>query len=77
MEDVFFERNIVVTAGEHTQEISLCSVATEHRNQKHGTQMIRMYIESLPTGTQVAANCSIYSEVMQHILNKLQFQKDG
>ncbi len=75
-EDIGFIRIKSQFAGEHTQEISLCSITPEHRNQKHGTQMIRMYIENLPIGTEVIAYCSIYSEVMQHTLKKLKFQKE-
>ena len=57
------------------QEISLCSITPPHRNHKHGSQMISMYLETLPTGTVVIAYCTKYSRAMQQILKKLKFQR--
>lgn len=57
-------------------EIELCAVAQEYRNQKIGLQMIRMFIEDLPSGATIVAYCTKYSRAMQHILKMLKFQRD-
>lgn len=58
------------------QEICLCAMTPSHRNHKHGSQMIRMYLETLPTGAVVIAYCTKYARAMQHVLRNLGFQRD-
>lgn len=58
------------------QVIDLCAIDPALRNQKHGSQMIRMYLESLPAGTDVIAYCTKYSRAMQHILARQKFRRD-
>jgi len=57
-------------------EIAFCAIAQEHRKQKIGSQMIRMFIEDLPSDAAVIAYCTKYSRAMQHILKMLKFQRD-
>jgi len=61
---------------ETVQIIELCAINPELRNQRHGSQLIRMYIESLPEGTEVIAYCTKYSRAMQHVLVKQKFKRD-
>lgn len=56
--------------------IDLCAIAPENRNQKLGSQMIRMFIEDLPSGAEVVVYCTKFSRAMQHILKMLKFQRD-
>jgi hypothetical protein len=60
----------------NVQIIELCSINPELRNQRHGSQMIHMYIESLPEGTEIIAYCTKYSRAMQHVLVKQKFKRD-
>lgn len=60
----------------HAQVIDLCAIVPEQRNQKHGTQMIRTYLDTLPVGTEVIAYCTKYSRAMQHIFVKQKFIRD-
>lgn len=57
-------------------EIDICAIAPEYRNQKLGSQMIRMFIEDLPSGAEVVVYCTKFSRAMQHILKMLKFQRD-
>lgn len=56
--------------------ILLCAIAPAQRNQKLGTQMLRMFIASLPPHTQLTVHCNKYSRAMQHILTRLKFTRD-
>ncbi len=56
--------------------IELCAIAPTYGNQKIGSRMISMYIESLLVHTQVMVYCNKYSRAMQHVLTKLKFQRD-
>ena len=58
------------------QGICLCAITPPHRNHKHGSQMIRMYLETLPVDTVVIAYCSKYARTMQCVLRKQKFQRD-
>ena len=58
------------------QEICLCAITPPLRNHNHGSQMIRMYLDTLPTGTVVIAYCTKYARAMQYVLKKLKFQRD-
>lgn len=61
---------------ENVQVIDLCAIKPEHRNQKHGTQLIRMVIEDSPSGTEIFALCTKYSRAMQRIFKNLKFRRD-
>jgi hypothetical protein len=61
---------------ERTQLIDMCAIVREKRNEKHGTQMIRMYLDNLRIRTEVIAYCTKYSRAMQHIFVKQQFKRD-
>ena len=74
-ENIGFIRIKSQFSGEPILEINLCSIAPEHRHHKHGTHMIRMYLETLPIGTQVIVFCSKYARAMQHSLKKLRFRR--
>lgn len=75
-EDIGFIKIKSQFTSEHIQVIGLCSIDPDHRNHKHGSQMIRMYIETLPIGTEVIAYCSKYARAMQPVLKTLKFRRD-
>jgi hypothetical protein len=56
--------------------IDLCAISMEHRNQKHGSNMIAMFLETLPDNTEVLVYCTKYAQAMQHILRRLKFKID-
>lgn len=75
-EDIGFLKIKKISQVGHAQVIELCAIAPEQRNQKHGTKMIRTYLDSLTIGTEVMAYCTKYSRAMQHIFVKQQFIRD-
>lgn len=60
----------------NVQIIDLCAIKPEHRNQKHGTQLIRMVIEDFPAETEIFALCTKYSRAMQRVFKNLKFRRD-
>lgn len=56
--------------------IKCCAIAQQHRNQHHGSNMIRMYIESLPAVPEVVAYCTKINKAMPRLLKKLGFHKE-
>lgn len=75
-EDVGFMRIKYELTNKEVYEIDLCAIDQERRNQKIGSQMIRMFVEDLPAGADVSAYCTIHSRAMQHILKKMKFKRD-
>lgn len=75
-EDIGFIKTSTPPNAGQARAIDLCAIVPEFRNQKHGTQMIRMYIDTLPSGTEVIAYCTKYSRAMQHILIKQKFRRN-
>ncbi|MFC5475261.1 hypothetical protein [Paraherbaspirillum soli] len=63
-------------AGLPQKTISMCSIAHAYRDQQHGTQMIRMFMETVPDGTEVIGYCTKYARRMQSVFKKLKFKKD-
>lgn len=59
------------------QVIKTCAISQEHRNQHHGSQMIRMYIENLPAATEVIAYCTKFNKAMPRVLKKLGFRREN
>ena len=75
-EDVGFMKIRLRFTDHNIYEIDICAIAPEYRNQKIGSQMIRMFIEDLPSGAEVAAYCTKYSKAMQHIFKMQKFLRD-
>ena len=75
-EDVGFMKIKPRLTDRYIYEIDICAVAQEHRNQNIGSQMIRMFIEDLPSGTEIVAYCTKYSRAMQHIFKMQKFIRD-
>ena len=75
-EDVGFMKIKSQFTDRYIYEINLCAISQEHRNQKNGSQMIRMFIEDLPSGAEIYAYCTKYSRAMQHIFRMLKFQRE-
>lgn len=75
-EDVGFMRIKYALTDKEVYEIDLCAIDQERRNQKIGSQMIRRFVEDLPSGAEISAYCTIYSRAMQHILKKMKFKRD-
>lgn len=63
-------------SGGSVHVIKYCAIAEQHRNQNHGSQMIRMYAGKLPAAAQIVAYCTKVNLAMPHVLEKLGFQKE-
>lgn len=62
--------------GGHIHVIKFCAIAYKHRNQNHGSQMIRMYIGNLPLSTELIAYCTKTNRTMHRLLERLGFRKE-
>ena len=66
---------VIINSVGNIQVIEFCAIEHEHRGQKNGTLMIKLFIESVSKNTEIAVYCTKFARPMQHILKKLGFSR--
>ena len=66
---------LIFNVSGNIQVIEFCAIEHEHRGQKNGTLMIKLFIETIPKNSEIAVYCTKFARPMQRVLKNLGFSR--
>lgn len=63
-------------SGQVTVRIDLFAIEKAFQHQRHGSMMLKMFLETQSQASEVVAYCNKYARVMRHMLHRAKFKRD-
>lgn len=69
--------NLGIVDGCGTKVIEMLAISIDHRNARHGTSVLDLFVKAQPPDTRLLVYCTKYARAMQHTLKKLRFVRNA